>query len=849
MKDQALSPLKPAPHTRMVTWVTLVRASLVFLLAGTLNASPAPVDSHIQGRVVDQSGLALPGVSVRLTVAPTTVTPTSSGANVNNPALPASTTPAAQTAVSAGDGSFGFDVPAGRYRLDAELDGFQTVSRAVDASGSTSLPDLVMALGRFAAETTVVATPTTEVQPKTFGAPVTIAAQVIENAPTRNNSYQDMLPLVPNVVRGPDGLVSVAGARAPQGVVLVNSVLASDVATGDPVAVVPLAAVDNVQVITTGFPAEYGLSTGGVTTINSRSGGDSFKVEVNSLDPRPRLSDGGIHGLEAWEPNSSVRGPIVKGRAWFAQSFDYHWEKTRQDTVNGTQDRRQHGYTSFSQVDVKTSDRRTETAWVNARDEHVDGDHLGAFTPLGTVPDVDRAAVHGAFVDRLALGLSTVETRVGARRDTASLWPAEQGAYLVGHDLTRGGYFGTTDRRAWSVGATSVYSRALTHHLLKVGVSFERRQLDGSEQNSRVTYLWSDLRPAQTVDFAGAGAYRGRSTVVGTFVQDAWDVRPAVRVDLGVRLDHDSAADTVASPRAGVTWSATPKITVTAGAGFFASEVPLTALAFTGYQSRQVAHYDESGALVGTPATYWNRSADLSFGRARIWSARVDWHLNREWQLRTGVQERRGTHELIVSPVGAGGEAEALLSATGESRTRSFEATVGFRPADRPHQVYVSYVRSSSHGNTNDFAQFEGLFTEPRLEAAETAPLPANVPHRLLAWGVFSLPGRVTVAPFLDIRSGFPYSSVNDDWTYTRPRYSQRYPTFASLDIVVNKIVTLPKGARARIGFKVYNLAGHGNGREVQADIARSDFGSTYNPLGRQLRGVFEIIWSGSKKH
>jgi hypothetical protein len=153
-----------------------------------------------------------------------------------------------------------------------------------------------------------------------------------------------------------------------------------------------------------------------------------------------------------------------------------------------------------------------------------------------------------------------------------------------------------------------------------------------------------------------------------------------------------------------------------------------------------------------------------------------------------------------------------------------------------------------SRGNSNDFAQLEGLFKDARLDPAETAPVPADVPHRLLAWGLFSLPWRITVAPFLDLRSGFPYSAINDDWTYAGPRNSRRYPLFASLDIVANKTVTLPRGVRARIGLKLYNVAGRGNGREVQADIARPDFGRTYNALGRQVRGVFEILWNANPK-
>ena len=37
------------------------------------------------------------------------------------------------------------------------------------------------------------------------------------------------------------------------------------------------------------------------------------------------------------------------------------------------------------------------------------------------------------------------------------------------------------------------------------------------------------------------------------------------------------------------------------------------------------------------------------------------------------------------------------------------------------------------------------------------------------------------------------------------------------------------------------------SGRDIQRDIDRPDFGMTYNSPGRQVRGVFEIVWNGNK--
>jgi hypothetical protein len=350
------------------------------------------------------------------------------------------------------------------------------------------------------------------------------------------------------------------------------------------------------------------------------------------------------------------------------------------------------------------------------------------------------------------------------------------------------------------------------------------------------------------VEFEGSGVYQAASTQLGAFVQDRLELSHRVSVDAGFRVDHDSVARTFAAPRVGATWSAAEGTTVTAGAGWFAGDVRLDALAFGGYQSRRITTFDESGIPIEA-VFYRNVLANnLSTARAGMWSLRIDHRLGRGWQVRAGAQERQGSHEAVVNPTLVAADSVAFLSATGESRSRSLEMTLGYHPPSGQHQFYFSYVRASSTGNTNDFGQVDGLFRDPRLAAAENAPLPADVPHRVLIWGLVSLPRQITLAPFLDVRSGFPFSAIYDDWTYAGPRFSQRYPLFASLDVVVNKIVRLPGGYRARVGVKLYNIAGRRNGRDIQADIERPDFGQTYNALGRQIRGVFEIIWSGNKK-
>ena len=54
----------------------------------------------------------------------------------------------------------------------------------------------------------------------------------------------------------------------------------------------------------------------------------------------------------------------------------------------------------------------------------------------------------------------------------------------------------------------------------------------------------------------------------------------------------------------------------------------------------------------------------------------------------------------------------------------------------------------------------------------------------------------------------------------------------------------LPFGLPARLGLKVFNLTGYNDGRAVQRDVQRLDFGQVYDSPGRQLRGTLEISWN-----
>ena len=221
----------------MVSLGTTLRAlgASFLLLAGAGFADAA--DTRVTGRIVDPSGLPLPGVTV--------VLGTSAFASL--------------TVTTSIDGQFAIEVPAGTYTLTAELAGFEPATRRLVVGELPVVADITLQLARLEAEVSVTARDDDRLVGETRpGAPTVVNREILENANLPSGNVLNVLALLPNVVRGPDGLISVAGARAPQGQLLVNGLTQNDPVLGTPTLMLPLDPVDSVKVLSHGYSTEFG---------------------------------------------------------------------------------------------------------------------------------------------------------------------------------------------------------------------------------------------------------------------------------------------------------------------------------------------------------------------------------------------------------------------------------------------------------------------------------------------------------------------------------------------------------------------------------------------------------------
>ena len=96
-----------------------------------------------------------------------------------------------------------------------------------------------------------------------------ISPSVMQTAPIASDRFQDALPLIPGVVRGPDGLLNISGMRSNQSALMFNSADGTDPVTGEDAIELPIDAVSVVQVRGAAFAPEFGLSAGAVTTVET----------------------------------------------------------------------------------------------------------------------------------------------------------------------------------------------------------------------------------------------------------------------------------------------------------------------------------------------------------------------------------------------------------------------------------------------------------------------------------------------------------------------------------------------------------------------------------------------------
>ncbi len=285
---------------------------------------------NIEGTITDPNGAVVPNA---------TVTAKSTG----------STSGFNQTVTTDGNGYFQFpQVPVGTYTLTITGTGFKTskadVTVVIDKSAAVNAQLEVGGAGDNVVD--VIADSSVTIDPTDTKIDTNITKQIIEDLPA-GTTFASLLKIAPNVRPEPGGF-QIDGASGAENVFIVDGQEVTNFRTGSLNANfnLPFELVQEVQIKSTGYEAEYGGATGGIVNVVTSGGNDSWRgnfgasFRPSKLQGNPRTfltgfnvgnvsnlsgnidqfqpaKDGGVDFF----PVASISGPVIKEKLWFSATY------------------------------------------------------------------------------------------------------------------------------------------------------------------------------------------------------------------------------------------------------------------------------------------------------------------------------------------------------------------------------------------------------------------------------------------------------------------------------------------------------------------------------------------------
>lgn len=743
------------------------------------------------------------------------------------------------------EGQFDFQgLLAGDYVVTVEFSGFKKYEKRLSIQIDATVEQDILLQPVPLTETVTVTDDRTDASRTESTTPSVITQEALRDAPLIDQKFQDALPLLPGVVRGPDGNLNIKGTRPSQSGILVSSLNVTDPVTGVPAIELPLEAVETVQVHSNPYSSEFGKFTGAVTTIETRSGSNDLRYLMTGVLPRPRWRDGNLYGIGAATPRIAVGGPIKKDKLFFFQSVEYRFVRTNvpslEDLEEHQRDIKRESFDSFSRIDYVVNSNNRLTASFSLFPQKLDYFNLNTFNPSDTTANFHQRGWFLAVNEQATFKSGALlQSSFSVKQFDGDIFGNSAAPYQITPERNFGGWFNRQHRKSRRYELLEVFNfapwKSRGSHGFKVGVNFSRTSFNGTDRSNVVTIRRATDPGLQFIQFVGDGALDKEQDEFSAFVHDKWIVNSRLVFDLGLRYDRDSIGKVSnLAPRLGfvVTPTDSDRTVVRGGVGLFYDKIPLNVGAFEQFQSLLVTTV---GLLENTAPE------DLENPYSLAWNLQLDHQLHERLLLRFGYEERNTRRDFVLEPTSTA----LLLQNNGRSSYREFQAVARFR-FQEGRNIFLSYVRSKALGNLNDFNTYFGNLKHPVIRPDEYGRQPFDAANRLLFWGEFAVPFNMVVTPVVDYHSGFPFSIIDQDQNFVGPRNAGgRFPRLFTFDLLVMKALKIRfrgKEYKGRAGFTIFNITNHWNPRDVQNNIHSSQFGTFFNSPDRSVRLKFEFV-------
>jgi hypothetical protein len=519
-------------------------------------AQAQTADATVEVDVIDETGVALPGVSVELKRAETGYT---------------------RNAVTSARGSVRFPAvtPAPGYMVKVSLSGFEPVEQpATLRIGQTAKLKVTLRAKAVMEAITVVAEAQAVDVYKTDSS-TNIVPEQIRDLPVANREFEKLAFIAPGVQRErgdfrfiSGGPVIGSGGNASQSTILVDGVDYTDPALGLAKTRVSQDAISEFRVVNSRFDAEVGGSAGGALTILTKTGTNDFKgsafiyylpeafraKEYNELesDVEPRRAQGGL----------TLGGPIVKDKTHFFFSAEFV------DNVRAALVRPGGAFATTNKVDAENPFQQTlafgsvmfqltDTMNLLAKGDYeryrMDNFRVGGIQDVSYGQELQRDNYNFTLAHSWTAGSATTNEarfQFGHRKYFEPMNSTAVGDwYSLGNTLRSGGnivgdLLGEGDQFELRDTLYLHLSGKTGTHDLKIGAGWQHvkdRSIIDTYQNG--LFLW--LLDNKTIPYAylygvGSSDVTISTDRIAAFVQDDWRPVSNLTVSLGLRYDLDT---------------------------------------------------------------------------------------------------------------------------------------------------------------------------------------------------------------------------------------------------------------------------------------------------------------------
>ena len=643
-----------------------------------------------------------------------------------------------------------------------------------------------------------------------------------------SHSLRSSLQLMPGVVSDTSGTLHVNGSSENQVNYLLNGFNIANPITGQFQTLLAVEGIRSVDLTSGRTSPEFGKGSAGALGINTENGTDAFHYTATNFIPGIDIKQG--LRLGNWYPRFGVSGPIVRGRAWFSDTFDSEYTQSLVTGLPSGQNTRSGWAGSnllHSQVNLAPSNIVFADFLVNVNNQGRVG--LAPLNPVSTTSNLHTHEYFASIKDQKYFGHGALIEFGYAHSDfVAAQSPQGQSLFVISPQGNSGNYFlNSTQAATGDQGLVQAFLpkfRFAGSHQIQVGTDADWLHYTAEERRTGYQVFGLSGQLISETLFPTPARFHAGDADMSAYLLDTWRVENRLQLNLGVREDWDRRIGAVEwSPRAAFSWSpfSSARTRISGGYSITHDAVTLDMLGRPLDQTAITTFYNANGTPAGAPAptTFAIGNTGLSLPRASNWTLDADHQLFTHVYVTAKYLRRRGTDGFAFVNVLAPDAPPSLLPLPTTDSGGVYQLTnlrrddydsfaISVRQTlSGQYEWTASYTRSRAVSN----AVLDPNAAQPLQVLANFVPMPWDAPNRILAWGYLPLPWKNwAISVFADMRSGFPFSARDQTGLIAGPVDSYRYPLNFDLNLAIERMITL-RGYRFALRGGIDNLTGQAN--------------------------------------